>query len=73
LWVQQPARYPTGRVAMTEIIKYCRDGGYLIPKGPFYCLCEEIVSYLALEQQFGWQTSAVDVRWYQISKSKGDG
>jgi len=58
--VQQPARYPTGRVAMAEIIKYCRDSGYLIPKGPFYRLCQEIVSDLALEQQFRWQRSAVE-------------
>jgi len=58
--VQQPARYPTGRVAMAEIIKYRRDGGYLIPKAPFYRLCQEIVSDLALEQQFRWQRSAVE-------------
>jgi len=50
--VQQPARYPTGRVAIAEIIKYRRDGGYLIPKAPFCRLCQEIVSDLALEQQF---------------------
>ena len=50
--VQQPARYPTGRVAMAKIIKYHRDGRYLLPKTPFYRLCQEIVSYLALEQQF---------------------
>jgi len=30
--VQQPARYPTGSVAMAEIIKYRCDGGYLIPE-----------------------------------------
>jgi len=36
--VQQPAQYPTGRVAMAEIIMYRRDGGYLIPKAPFYRL-----------------------------------
>ena len=58
--VQQPARYPTGRVAMAEIIKYRRDGGYLIPKAPFDHLCQEIVSDLALEQQFRWQRSAVE-------------
>jgi len=58
--VQQPARYPTGRVAMAEIIKYRRDGGYLIPKASFYRLCQEIVSDLALEQQFRWQRSAVE-------------
>ena len=58
--VQQPARYPTGRVAMAEIIKYRRDGGYLIPKAPFYRLCQVIVSDLALEQQFCWQRSAVE-------------
>ena len=62
--VQQPARYPTGRVAMAEIIKYRRDGGYLIPKGPFYRFCQEIVSDLALEQQFRWQRSAVE--WLQV-------
>ena len=58
--VQQPAQYPTGRVAIAEIIKYRRDGGYLIPKAPFYGLCQEIVSDLALEQQFHWQRSAVE-------------
>jgi len=58
--VQQPARYPTGRVAMAEIIKYRRDGGYLIPKALFYHLCQEILSDLALEQQFRWQRSAVE-------------
>jgi len=58
--VQQPARYPTGRVAMAEIIKYRRDGGYLLPKAPFYRLCQEIVSDLALEQEFRWQRSAVE-------------
>jgi len=58
--VQQPARYPTARVAMAKIIKYRRDGGYLIPKAPFYRLCQEIVSELALEQQFRWQRSAVE-------------
>jgi len=61
--VQQPARYPTSRVAMTEIIKYHRDGGYLIPKAPFYRLCQEIVKDLALEQQFRWQRSAVECLW----------
>jgi len=45
---------------MAEIIKYRRDGGYLIPKAPFYPLCQEIVSDLALEQQFPWQRSAVE-------------
>ena len=55
--VQQPARYPTRRVAMAEIIKYRRHGGYLIPKAPFYWLCQEIVSDLALEQQFCWHSS----------------
>jgi hypothetical protein len=25
--IQQPARYPSGRVAMAEIIKYRQDGG----------------------------------------------
>jgi len=58
--VQQLARYPTGRVAMSEIIKYRRDGGYLIPKALFYCLCQEIVSDLPLEQQFRWLRSAVE-------------
>jgi len=58
--VQQPALYPTGRVAKAEIIKYCSDGAYLIPKAPFYRLCQEIVSHLALEQQFRWQRSAVE-------------
>jgi len=50
--IQQPARYPTSRVVMAEIIKYCPDGGYLIPKAPFDHLCQEIVSDLALDQQF---------------------
>ena len=45
---------------MAEIIKYRRDGGSLIPKAPFYRLCQEIVSDLALEQQFRWQRSAVE-------------
>ena len=45
---------------MPEIIKYRRDGGYLIPKGPFYRLCQEIVSDLALEQQFRWRRAAVE-------------
>jgi len=44
---------------MPEIIKYRRDGGYLIPKAPFFCLCQEVVSGLALEQQFRWQRSAI--------------
>ena len=35
---------------MAEIVKYRCDGGYLIPKAPFYYrLCQEIVSDLALE------------------------
>jgi len=58
--VHQPARYPTGRVAMAEIIKYGRNGGYLIPKARFHCLCHEIVSDLALEQQFSGERSAVE-------------
>ena len=58
--VQQPAPYTTGRMAMAEIIEYCRDGGYLIPKARLYPLCQEIVSDLALEQQFCWQRSAVE-------------
>jgi len=45
---------------MAEIIKYHREGGYLIPKAPYYCLCQEIVSDVALEQQFRWQRSAVE-------------
>jgi len=58
--VQQPARYPTHSVAMAEIIKYRRDGGYLIPQALSYRLWQEIVSDLALEQQFCWQRSAVE-------------
>ena len=58
--VQRPARYPSGRVAMAEIIKYSRDGGYLIPKAPFYRLCQEIVGDLELGQRFRWQRSAVE-------------
>ena len=53
--VQRPAPYPTGRVAIAEIIKYSRDGGYLIPKAPFYRLCQEIVGNLELGQRFRWQ------------------
>jgi len=45
---------------MAEIIKYRRDGGYLIPQAPLYCLCQEIVSDLELKQQFRWQRSAVE-------------
>jgi len=58
--VQLPARYSTGRVAIAEIIKYRRDGAYLIPKAPFFRLCQEIGSDLALKQQFRWQRSAVE-------------
>jgi len=62
--VQQPARYPTGRVAMPEIIKYRRDGGYIIPKVPFYRLYQEIVSELALEQQFHGRDQRLNAsRW----------
>jgi len=45
---------------MVEIIKYRRDGWYLILKAPFYRLCQEIVSDLALEQQFRGERSAVE-------------
>jgi len=45
---------------MAEIIKYRRDGGYLIPNALFYRLCQEIVSDWALEQHFRWQRSAVE-------------
>jgi len=45
---------------MAEIIKYYHDGGYLIPKAPFDCLCQEVVSDLALAPQFRWQRSAVE-------------
>ena len=58
--VQQLAGYLTGRVAMAEIIKYRRHGGYLIPNELFFLLCQEILSDLALEQQFRWQISAVE-------------
>ena len=58
--VQRPARYPNGRVAMAEIIKYSRDGGYLIPKAPFYRLCQEILADLTLEKRLRWQRSAVE-------------
>ena len=57
--VERPARYPSSRVAMAEIIKYSLDGGYLIPKAPFYRLCQEIVGDLELGQRFLWQRSAV--------------
>jgi len=58
--VAHPARYPIGKVAMAEIIKHRRDGGYIIPKAPLYRLCPEIVSDLALGEQFRWQISAVE-------------
>jgi len=58
--VQPLARYPTGTVGMAELIKYYHDGGYLISQALFYGLCPEIVSDLALEQQFRWQRSAVE-------------
>ena len=45
---------------MAQIIKYRRDCGYLIPRAPFYCLYQAIVSDLALKQQFRWQSSAVE-------------
>ena len=45
---------------MAQIIKYRCEGGYLIPKAPFFPLCQEIMSGLALEQQFRWQRSAVE-------------
>jgi len=45
---------------MAEIIKYHYAGGYRIPKAPCYCLCQEIVSDLALEHQFRWQISPVE-------------
>jgi len=58
--VQRPARYPNGRVAMAEIIKYRQYGGYLMPKAPFYWVCQEIVADLTFEQRFRWQKSAVE-------------
>jgi len=58
--VQQVARDATGGVARAEIIKYRRDGGYLIPKAPFLRLSKAMVSDLALEQQFPWQRAAVE-------------
>jgi len=58
--VQQPAQYPTGWIGMAQIIKYRQDVGYLIPKVPFYRLCQGIMSDLALEQQFRWQRSALE-------------
>jgi len=45
---------------MVEIIKYRRDGGYLIPKAAFYRICPEIVAALTLEQLFPWHQSAVE-------------
>jgi len=58
--VQQPARYPPGRRAMAEIIKYRRDGGYLLPKAPFYRLVQEIVAGMSLPQTFRWQKAAAE-------------
>ncbi|RPA88364.1 hypothetical protein L873DRAFT_1726425, partial [Choiromyces venosus 120613-1] len=58
--VQRPARYPAGRLAMAEIVKHRRDGGYLVPKAPFYRLCQEIVAVLPLQQRLRWQRSAVE-------------
>jgi len=58
--VQRPARYPPGGRGMAEIIKYCRDGGYLIPKAPFYRLVQEIVAGMSLPQTVCWQRSAVE-------------
>jgi len=60
--VPRPDRYPTSGVALSEIFKYHRHGGYLILKAPFHRLCEEIGSDWALEQQFRWQRSAVEYR-----------
>jgi len=45
---------------MADIIKYPHNSAYLILKAPFYRLCHEIVSDLALKQQFCWQRSAVE-------------
>jgi len=45
---------------MAQSIKYSLDGGYLIPKALFYCVCQEIVEDLTLEQRFCWQKSAVE-------------
>ncbi|KAG0643486.1 hypothetical protein HOY80DRAFT_1092260 [Tuber brumale] len=57
---QCTVRYPVGRLAMAEIIKYRRDGGYLISKAPLYHLRQEIVYNLSLQQQWRWQRSAVE-------------
>ncbi|KAG0128948.1 hypothetical protein HOY82DRAFT_471147, partial [Tuber indicum] len=46
--------------AMAETVKYRRDGGYLIPKAPFYYLCQENVANMPLQQQLRWQRSAVE-------------
>ncbi|PUU82486.1 hypothetical protein B9Z19DRAFT_1120701 [Tuber borchii] len=61
---------PTRNLAACEVScrQGCNDGnlkvppewGYLIPKAPFYRLCQEIVADLTLEQQFHWQRSAVE-------------
>jgi len=66
--VQRPARYPTSRVAMEEIIKHRRDGGYLIPKASFYPLCQEIVRDLELLQRLRWQSSAVECLQVEAEK-----
>ncbi|CUS08850.1 unnamed protein product [Tuber aestivum] len=58
--VKKAARYPPGRVADAEIIKYQKDGGYLIPKAPFNRLCREIVSDLPLDQRLRLQGSAIE-------------
>ncbi|KAG0137908.1 hypothetical protein HOY82DRAFT_644951 [Tuber indicum] len=45
---------------MAEIIKYRRDGGYLISKVPFYHFCQDIVVGLTHEQRLCWLRSAVE-------------
>jgi len=45
---------------MAEIIVYCREGGYLLPKAPFYCIGQEIVAGMALPQIFHWQKAAAE-------------
>ena len=44
---------------MAKIIKYTRNGAYLIPKGLFYCLYQDIVGDWELRQRFSWQRSAI--------------
>jgi len=59
--IRRPARWKPGEVAMAEIIKYQKDGGYLIPKAAF----ARLVMKICREQALGgnvirWQRSALE-------------